>query len=152
VKLLAIFALAAAAFAADDPPPNQAANRKLSLEGTVIPKQEDVTKLLGVNLGEGYIVVRLRATPQNGEPLRLAPHDFTLISRKDGERSRAMEAYFVAQKDEVVAALEARAFPEADTAKPVEGLLYFHLERKVNVKDLGLIYDGPAGKMVIDFK
>jgi hypothetical protein len=49
-------------------------------------------------------------------------------------------------------ALEAKVFPDRETLEPVEGLLYFNLEGKLKPENLGLIYAGPAGRLVIDFK
>ena len=41
---------------------------------------------------------------------------------------------------------------DVETKEPVEGLLYFLLDGKNKVKDLGLIYKGPAGRLAMDFK
>jgi hypothetical protein len=76
--------------------PNQAGNSKLSLNATAITDRKDITALLGVDLGEGYIVVQMKATPQALEPLRLTIDDFTLISRKNGERSGAFSPSAIA--------------------------------------------------------
>jgi hypothetical protein len=44
------------------------------------------------------------------------------------------------------------ALPDQEVKTPEEGLLYFSLEGKLKPKDLSLIYNGEAGKLVIDFK
>lgn len=186
--------------------PNQAGNAKLGLRGTVITDRNAVTSLLGVDLGEGYIVVQMKATPQTPTPLRMSIDDFTLVSRKNGEKSGALapnaivgssrlivatttrggggigstngmgmpmpprnsgignvggtesgvaEARIETSKgpeDPRMAVLESKVFPEIETKDPVEGLLYFNLEGKLQPKDLGLIYAGRAGRLVIDFK
>jgi hypothetical protein len=150
--------------------PNQAGNAKLSLRGEAITVRANVTALLGLDPGEGYIVVKLRATPQTPSALRLSPDDFTLISRKNGEKSGFLSAAAVlgvgsvlvlgeqgpklknATTDPRLAGLEAKTFPEGDTKDPVEGLLYFNLAQKLKPDQLGLLYSGAAGRLVIDFK
>ena len=46
------------------------------------------------------------------------------------------------------------ALPDQEVKAPEEGLLYFSLDGKLKLKpkDLSLIYNGEAGKLVIDFK
>jgi hypothetical protein len=192
--------------------PNQAGNSKLSLDATVITDRKQVTDLLGIDLGESYIVVKMKATPQTLEPLRLSIDDFTLLSRKNGEKSGAFSptaiagsAVMVVQptfsdlrisstgmgmpipvggagtrtpvqrpgiggggatesgtaeatisrsktEDPRLAVLESKVFPEVETKATVEGLLYFNLQTKSKPENVGLIYAGPAGRLVIDFK
>jgi hypothetical protein len=202
-----LFALCA--LAADKSLPNQAGNSKLSLSGTAITDRKAVTDLMGIDLGEGFIVVKIKATPQTLQPLRLSIDDFTLVSRKNGEKSGAMAPTAIAgsgamivtagpsQSGQTVGArpnpsgipglpgqggggignsgsveggmaevrtersktedprlpfLEAKVFQDRETLEPVEGLLYFNLAGKLEPKHLGLIYAGPAGRLVIDFK
>ena len=76
--------------------PNQAGNGRLSLSGTAITDPKAVTSLLGADLGEGWIVVKIKATPQTPNPLRLTIDDFTLVSRKNGEKSGAMSPNAIA--------------------------------------------------------
>ncbi len=79
------------AFAADIKPlPNQAGNDNIELVGTLIIDRQDIQQALGGDLGAGYIVVRIKCTPKNEESLRIGLDDFTLLSRKDGERSPAL--------------------------------------------------------------
>lgn len=198
--------------------PNQAGNGKLSLRGTAITDRKQIASLLGVDLGEGWVVVKLWAAPEIPAPLRLSIDDFTLISRKNGVRSGAFAPSAIAgsavlvvtpgakqggqqiggpirqvppgmpvppvgrtplpraggggisnsgtieggeaeariernrSEDPRLAALEAKVFPDVETSDPVEGLLYFQLEGKLKPKDLGLLYAGPAGRLVIDFQ
>ncbi len=200
--------LAICAWAADKSLPNQAGNAKLSLSGTAITDRKLVTELMGIDLGEGYMVVKIRAVPQTLQPLRLSIDDFTLISRKNGEKSGAMAPHAIAgsgamivlgtksQSGQGIGAqnspmgipgmpnsgggigntgsvdggmadirterrstadprlpfLEAKVFPDRETLEPVEGLLYFNLAGKLKPEHVGLIYTGPAGRLVIDFK
>ena len=190
--------------------PNQAGNAKLGLSGTAITDRKEITALMGMDLGEGYIVVKIRATPQTLMPLRLSIDDFTLVSRKNGERSGAMAPTAIAgtgglvikrpepqsngglgsrtnptrapipgmpgngggignsgsveggmadvraetrtDADPRLPFLEAKVFQDRETMDPAEGLLYFNLTGKLKPENLGLIYAGPAGRLVIDFK
>lgn len=209
IQLRLSFAILTAlgAMAADKSLPNQAGNSKLSLSGTVVADRKAVTDLMGIDLGEGYIVVKIRATPQTLQALRLSIDDFTLISRKNGERSGAMAPHAIAGsgamivtgaksngqgigvgnnpnripglpgsssgigntggveggmaevrtetrkgEDPRLSFLEAKVFQDRETLEPVEGLLYFNLTGKLKAENLGLVYAGPAGRLVIDFK
>jgi hypothetical protein len=38
----------------------------------------------------GYVVVRIKVSPRTAEAIRISADDFTLVSRKDGERSDAL--------------------------------------------------------------
>ena len=55
------------------------------------------------------------------------------------------------QDDALKALLAEKALPEAETAKPVSGLLYFPMEKK-KLKDLVLFYTTPTGKLRLYFK
>ena len=208
--------IALGALAADKSLPNQAGNSKLSLNGTAIVDRKAVTDLMGIDLGEGFIVVKIRAVPQTLQALRVSMDDFTLVSRKNGEKSGAMSPHAIAgtgsmvigdvrsqsgqgigtrnnpttmpppvmgapvgmptngsgigntgtiqegtvdarmerrtKEDPRLTFLEAKTFQDVETKEPVEGLLYFNLTGKLKPKDLGLIYAGPAGRLVIDFQ
>jgi hypothetical protein len=83
------------AFAADRKPlPNQAGNDDIDIFATVVLDPQDIRQAVGVELGTmstGYAVVKVRVVPKADQALRLGTNDFTLISRKDGERSPALE-------------------------------------------------------------
>jgi hypothetical protein len=198
--------------------PNQAGNDDIELVGKVLVDRAEVQQALGADLGPGYVAVRMKITPKIGRPMRISPDDFTLLSRKDGERSSALapsqiagrgalvvraaarqpgglgtqtngpvwggiggaqprrlpgnggnlgtagsvesgtaEATVDAEKNApenpLLAVLAAKGIPDIETKDPVEGLLYFALEnRKVKPKDLGMVYRGAGGRLVIDFK
>ena len=57
-----------------------------------------------------------------------------------------------AKEDPLLAVLKAKIFPEKQTVEPVSGLLYFSLEGKYKAKDLVLQYNGPAGRLQLEFK
>jgi hypothetical protein len=73
------------------PLPNQAGNDDVDLAGTVILERQEVQQVLGADLGAGYVLVRIKVIPKADTGLRVSPDDFTLLSRKDGERSPALE-------------------------------------------------------------
>ncbi|MGA2436249.1 MAG: hypothetical protein ABSG25_13315 [Bryobacteraceae bacterium] len=52
----------------------------------------------------------------------------------------------------LLAALKQRVLPEKETSDPLAGLLYFAIEGKHKIKDLGLQYIGPAGRLVLEFR
>lgn len=92
MKLPAILILAAVAGLAADKKgyPGQAGNDNIELVGTVITNHEEIRQALGAELGEGFVLVRVKATPKTDEAMRIAPNDFVLISRKDGDREETM--------------------------------------------------------------
>jgi len=70
--------------------PGQAGNDNLELVGSVITDHEEIRQALGAELGEGFVLVRVKVTPKTDESMRIGPSDFVLISRKDGDREEAM--------------------------------------------------------------
>lgn len=183
--------MAALAFSENKPLPNQAGNDDVDLAGTVIIERPQIQQELGMDMGAGYMLVRIKVTPKTDAALRVGPDDFTLLSRKDGERSPALDAQQIAgtggalivkpaaqqpggdgtrtngpiwggvtpkaggAKDgdnHLLGVLKEKALQDQETKKPVDGLLYFALGGKLKPKDVSLIYKGPAGKLVIDFK
>ncbi len=92
MKSSAILILAAlTALAADKKGfPGQAGNDNIELVGSVITDREEIRQALGAELGEGFVLVRVKATPKTEESMRIGPSDFVLISRRDGDREEAM--------------------------------------------------------------
>jgi hypothetical protein len=70
--------------------PNQAGNGDIDLAGSVILDSKEIQQILGTTMGPGYIVVRIKVSPRTLQAIRIGADDFTLISRKDGERSDAL--------------------------------------------------------------
>ena len=70
--------------------PNQAGNGNIDLSGSVILDSKEIQQVLGTTLDPGYIVVRIRIEPRTLQAIRISADDFTLVSRKDGERSDAL--------------------------------------------------------------
>ncbi len=56
------------------------------------------------------------------------------------------------QKDNpLLAVLDSKMLADKETKEPLSGLLYFPLEGKQKIKDLELIYKGPAGRLIVPF-
>lgn len=80
------------AFAGERKPlPNQAGNDDIDIYATVILDRQEIRQALGADLQEGYALVRVKVVPKADQSLRVGTEDFTLISRKDGERSPALD-------------------------------------------------------------
>ncbi len=54
--------------------------------------------------------------------------------------------------DKLLEALKAKQFPEKESVEPVEGYLYFPLDGKHKLKNLAVLYRGPAGKLNLEFE
>lgn len=101
--LFPVFALAFIAAAADKKfLPNQAGDDDVDLKGTVLLTRAEVQQALGVDLGQGYVAVKITVTPKTGKPFAVSPDNFTMISRKDGERSTALTPSQIAGKSVLV--------------------------------------------------
>ena len=92
MKLFIIFTILASSLAGADLKslPNQAGNGNIDLSGTVFVDSKDIERVIGAPMDPGYIVVRIRVEPRMLEAIRISADDFTLVSRKDGERSDAL--------------------------------------------------------------
>jgi hypothetical protein len=82
--------------------PGQAGNDDVDLEGSVIVQHDEVTNAIGSDIGEGYVVVRMKVIPKGDKPLRIGPDDFTMISRKDGQKCAALAPSEIAGKGAMV--------------------------------------------------
>jgi hypothetical protein len=82
--------------------PGQAGNDDVDLEGSVILGHDEVTSVVGGDIGEGYVVVRMKVIPKGDKLLRVGPDDFTMISRKDGQRSTALAPSEIAGKGALI--------------------------------------------------
>jgi hypothetical protein len=89
--LTAALVLAVAALAADKKAfPGQAGNDNIELAATVMIDAVEIRQAVGSDLGPGYVVVRVKATNKTDEAMRIGPADFTLVSRKDGDRADSL--------------------------------------------------------------
>ena len=180
--------------------PNQAGNGDIDLSGTAILDGKEIEQVVGAPLDAGYVVVRIKVSPRTPDAIRISADDFTLVSRKDGEKSPALVPSQIAGSADLILkqgkaqssggrmhgisiggfgggstvdpgkvdvspddtkkapespllkVLESKMLPDKETKEPVEGLLYFLMEGKNKVKDLGLLYKGPAGRLAMEFK
>jgi hypothetical protein len=72
-------------------------NDRLTVEATLLLEPSDMHEALGADLESGYVIVRLKLSPK-GDPLRVTPDDFALLSRKDGDRAEALAPAEIASK------------------------------------------------------
>jgi hypothetical protein len=54
--------------------------------------------------------------------------------------------------DALLEVLKAKQLPEKESSEPVEGFLYFPLDGKHKLKNLAVLYRGPAGKLDLEFE
>lgn len=86
-----VFLIALTALAADKKAfPGQAGNDNIELTGTVMVDPAEIREAVGSELGPGIVVARVKVSNKTGDPLRFGPGDFTLVSRKDGDRGDAL--------------------------------------------------------------
>jgi hypothetical protein len=101
--LLASLLVFATSFAGDRKQlPGQAGNDALDLEANIILGHDEITNAVGADIGEGYVVAHVKVMPKGDKPLRVGPDDFTMISRKDGQRSTAMAPSEIAGKGALI--------------------------------------------------
>jgi hypothetical protein len=70
--------------------PGQAGNDNIELTGTLLIDSAQIRDAVGSDLGPGIIVARVKASNKTGDPMRIGPDDFSLLSRKDGDRGDAL--------------------------------------------------------------
>jgi hypothetical protein len=97
------------------PLPGQAGNDDIELTATPIIDRDGVTEAVGQDMGSGYILMRIKVTPKD-KALRISPDDFTVICRKDGQRSTALEPGQIAGKGALVVKAAANQPGGAGTA------------------------------------
>jgi hypothetical protein len=76
------------------------------------------------------------ASPGNPRPVTIS----TKVDDKSPGNPKLLEA------------LKAKQLPDKETSEPLEGLLYFRLSGKHKLKDMAVLYRGPAGKLNLDFE
>jgi len=76
------------------------------------------------------------ASPGNSKPVAL--------SSKVDEKSKGNTT--------LLDVLKAKELPAKDASEPVEGYLYFPLDGKHKLKNLAVLYRGPAGKLDLEFE
>lgn len=196
--------------------PNEAGNDNVDISADPVLDKDQQKQLIGAELPDGIIAVKVKFAPKGETPLTVNRDDFLLLSHKDGQRSGPYSPTQIAgngamvirrqtqagvsgdnngpawggipgtmgrprrmpggdggsmgsntaqvetasaeiktdpkqKENPLVKMLEGKMLPEKDTASTVTGLLYFPLEGKVKPKDLELIYQGPAGRLYVNF-
>jgi hypothetical protein len=148
--------------------PNQAGNGNIDLAGTVLIDSKDIQQVLGTTLDPGYIVVRIKVEPRMLQAIRISADDFTLVSRKDGERSEALEPSQIGGSANLilkskttyagsagvsttsvnVAPAAAKIAPESPSTKLLESLLQSKMLKDTETKEPveGLLYFLLEGK------
>ena len=89
-----------------------------------------------------------------GRPRQVgSPNSGVVGSAPSGETETKATLANDARKKEnpLLALLEEKMMQDKESNAPVTGLLYFPLEGKHKVKDLELMYRGPAGRLAVDF-
>lgn len=88
-----------------------------------------------------------------GRPQRMGGDGGAVGNTTDPNINETSEKDTNKEKDNpLLAVLKAKAMPEKETAEPVKGLLYFPLDGKHKAKDVTLVYQGQAGKLILEFK
>ena len=54
--------------------------------------------------------------------------------------------------DKLLEALKTKQFPQKESVQPVEGYLYFPLDGKHKLKNMAVLYRGPAGQLNLEFE
>jgi hypothetical protein len=70
--------------------PGQAGNDNIELTGTLMIDPAQIRDAVGSDLGPGIVVARVKASNKTGDPMRIGPDDFSLLSHKDGDRGDAL--------------------------------------------------------------
>jgi hypothetical protein len=93
-------------------------------------------KKTGSSGGFGGIMMGGGASPGN-------PQVVTLSTKLDEKQKGDLK---------LLEALKAKQLPDKETSEPLEGLLYFRLSGKHKLKDMSVLYRGPAGKLDLEFE
>ena len=69
----------------------------VTVDATLMLEPSDMHEALGAELESGYVIVRVKVSSK-GDTLRVSPDDFTLLSRKNGDRADALAPAQIASK------------------------------------------------------
>jgi len=110
---------------------------QLAGDGALVVTNSDTkVKKTGTSVGFGGIMGGTGGSP--GGP------KVTSMNSKIDSKSKGNE--------KLLAALRAKQLPEKESVEPVEGYLYFPLDGKHKLKNLAVLYRGPAGKLDLEFE
>ncbi|HEY7212612.1 MAG TPA: hypothetical protein VH477_20205 [Bryobacteraceae bacterium] len=105
----------------------------------VLTSKADTVKRTGSSIGMGGMVIGGGgggSSPGNPTPKTL---DTKMDSKNQGNQT-------------LLEVLKAKQFPTADAKDEVSGYLYFPLDGKHKLKNLAVLYRGPAGKLNLEFQ
>jgi hypothetical protein len=101
--LILAFALSSIVIAQTRPGSARSEDETLVVEATAFPDKEGVVKALGQDPGmEGLVIVQVKVAPRGENNVRISLDDFTLISRKDGQRSQPLAPSQIAGRGALV--------------------------------------------------
>ena len=94
------------------------------------------TTKTGTSVGIGGIMGGSGGSPGNSKEI--------VLNSKMDTKSQGNQA--------LLEALKAKQLPQKESTEPVEGFLYFPLDGKHKLKNLAVLYRGPAGKLDLEFE
>jgi hypothetical protein len=112
---------------------------QIASDGALVVKNtaDKSTKKSGPSFSAGGIMgVGGGASPGNSKPVVLGS---TMDNKSKGDKT-------------LLEALKAKELQSKETNDPIEGYLYFSLDGKHKLKDLAVLYRGPAGRLDLEFE
>jgi hypothetical protein len=111
---------------------------QIAADGALVVKNqaEKTAKKSTPTFDVGGIIGGGGASPGNSKPVVLGS---TMDSKNQGNKT-------------LLQALKAKQLETKETNDPLEGYLYFSLDGKHKLKDLAVLYRGPAGKLDLEFE
>ena len=111
---------------------------QIAADGALVVKNQadKTTKKTSPSVSIGGIMGGGGASPGNSKPVVLGS---TMDSKSQGNKT-------------LLEALKAKQLEAKDATEPVEGYLYFSLDGKHKLKDLAVLYRGPAGRLDLEFE
>ncbi len=111
---------------------------QIAADGALVVKNTATqnTKKSSPSFSVGGIYGGGGASPGNSKPVVLGS---TMDDKSKGNKT-------------LLEALKAKELEAKETDKPVEGYLYFSLDGKHKLKNLAVLYRGPAGKLDLEFE
>jgi hypothetical protein len=102
----------------------------------VVSDNGTAVKKVGSSVGFGGIMGGSGSSPGNSRAVSLS----SKMDPKSHGDTKLLEV------------LKAKELPAGEAAEPVEGFLYFPLDGKHKLKNLAVLYRGPAGKLNLEFE
>ena len=102
--IFAMVAIVAAAYADKPAGPVSSEDEYVVVTASALVDRAEVTKALGYDAGMDLVVVDVKLAPRGENKITVSHDDFTLISRKDGQRSQPLAPSQIAGKGALVVA------------------------------------------------